>query len=126
MNNIIKHGPRATLVNCQFDEEFTSVKWIEYNGRLYKAGKCVERIGIKDDLPHFGLVTAVVMRQMTVFFFYQNINTLGFDEHRHSYLVEPPEINAQNQYVNIKDLLDVTPLYLRKTNNYYITVTYAV
>lgn len=126
LNNIINQGPRATFVICQVDEEFVPVKWIDYNGR-YKAGKCIVRIGIHDDLPHFGLVTAIFAKQDTVLLSYQNIRTLSFDKHCHSYVVEPNEIDVQNQYINVNNLPDSIPLYLRKINNkHYISVPYAV
>ncbi|XP_024880147.1 uncharacterized protein LOC112467903 [Temnothorax curvispinosus] len=110
----------------KIDEEFVAIKWIDYNGRLYKAGKCVVRTDTHDDLPHFGLVTAIFVKQETVLLSYQNIRTLGFDEHCHSYVVEPNEVDVQNRYINVNNLPDSTPLYLRKMNEkHYITVPYA-
>lgn len=127
LKNIINLGLQATLVICQFDEEFVSIKWIDYNGRLYKAGRCVVRTGTYDDLPYFKLVTAIFAKQETVVLSYQNIRTLGFDEHCNSYVVELNEIDVQNQYINVNNLPDSTPLYLRKINQkHYITPPYAV
>lgn len=96
----------------QFREGF--VKWIEYNGRLHKAGKCVVYIDILDDMPNFGLVTSIFMREEAVFLCYKKISTIGFDEHRQAYVVDPSDINVENHFVNVNHLCDTTPLKLRK------------
>lgn len=91
---------------------------------MYKAGKCVVRTDTHNDLPH--LATAIFVKQEIVLLSYQNIRTFGFDEHYHSYVVEPNEVDVQNQYINVDNLSDSTPLYLRKMNEkHYITVPYA-
>lgn len=132
LENIIKKGPRVKFESCAPDETYIEYKCTHCNGRLYKAGKCVVQIGVQSDLPRFGLVSAIFVRQDAVIFACNIILTVGFDLHYHSYIVEIPQHplgnQAQNyQYINMNDLSDSTPLHMRKVlNKFYITVPYTV
>lgn len=104
----------------------TVYSWIKYNGRLYKK-KCVLQIGFGNDFPVFAIVEDIYSSNDRIYFVAKRFETLSFDEHRHSYVVDFESANNDGNTlcINLKDLVDSTPLHARRLNNvYYITLPY--
>ena len=101
LTDLVQKGPNAVIGT--FDETYTSHKWVKFNGRLYKVGRCVLHIGVHDDFPDFGLVSSIFVKEKDVVFACTRIQTFGFNEHRHSYTVQQSK-NSRIVYINIKDL----------------------
>lgn len=127
---------KPTLIKGSIDrviqvQNFTELKscnaynWLKYNGRLYKK-KCSLQIGLEKE-PVFGTVEGIFSNNTTIYFLCKRCNTVKFDNHRHSYVIDYQEEIGRLVCINIKDLTDSTPLYMRFANGvHFVTLPYSV
>lgn len=100
---------------------FHRISWVEVDGITYKKGVVIV-VGM-DLVPEFGIIDdIIVFNTDEIFFVLQNVSTISFEHHFHSYLVCP-----ENDFCIIRhtQLYDHTPLSIYQlSDSFYISLKY--
>lgn len=129
VRDLLDVGPKITFNHCTTPDYLHGAKmhkWAKWNGRLYKPHKCVVYVNTVDDLPCFGFITGIFVKEKRLYFMLKSVPSISFNEHNHSYVVDVSNLSLpESHYMNIEDLFESTPLHLRKVLHFnYVTLPY--